>query len=292
MSLFNYHKTYKDCNGNIQTKLQLNEVKVVIHSIIGFILGILALILVFGSWTIIQAGERGVILRFGNVDRVLEPGFHLKIPFAEKVVDMEVRTQKIEVEASAASKDLQIVTTNLAIQFNLIPDMIGTLYEELKTSYRSRVIDPAMQDAIKASTAQFNAEELIKQRPKVKIAIEDILRERLAEKYINVTNVDIVNFEFSSEFNQAIERKVKAEQQAFEQENITKQEEEKKKQEILKAEAIAIKTKLEVQALAAGSALIEKIKAEAQLEAAKRWNGVLPTHLYGSAPIPLLNLTQ
>lgn len=262
--------------------------KIILHAVAVFV----ALVVLFGSWTIVPAGERGVVLRFGKIDRILEQGLSFKIPIWEKVIDMEVRTQMIEVEASAASKDLQTVTAILAVQFNLDPESVGEIYEKLKMQYRTRVIDPAIQNAIKAATAQFNAEALITRRAEVIAVAENSLKERLAEYDIKVTNVDIVNFDFSDEFNRAIEAKVTQEQEALKQENITKQEEEKKKQSILKAQATAESTRLEAQALLLNNDLIEKIYAEAQLEAAKRWNGVLPTHLYGSAPIPLLNLSQ
>lgn len=262
--------------------------KIILHSVSAFV----ALIVLFGSWTIIPAGERGVVLRMGKVDRVLETGPALKLPILEKVIDMEVRTQMIEVEASAASKDLQIVTTILAVQFNLDPDSVGDIYERLKTQYRARIIDPAIQNAIKAATAQFNAEALITRRAEVIAFAENALKERLAEHYIKVTNVDIVNFDFSDEFNRVIEEKVTQEQEAFKQENITKQEEEKKKQQILKAQAQAESTKLEAQALLLNNDLIEKIYAEAQLEAARNWNGVLPTHMIPNGALPFFNVFE
>lgn len=262
-----------------------------------FVTGIVALVvlllfLAVSPFKTIDEGEMGVVLRFNKVDRVMEPGFHWKTPVVEKVVVYDVRTQKLEVPASAASKDLQIVKATVAMQYNVIPTEVSVLYAEVGKNYDSVIIAPAVQDVLKATTALFNAEELITKRVEVKAAAEVALKERLAEGHIFVSNVDIVNFDFSEEFNAAIEQKQVQEQEALKEVNITRQEEEKKKQAILQAEAVAQKTRLEAQALSINANIIDKILAEAKLEAAKNWNGVLPTHMYGSAPIPLVNITQ
>lgn len=264
--------------------------KNIIGVVLFSIFAVVGLVVLFGSWTTINQTQRGVVLRLGEVVRVLEPGFNWKKPFIEDVKKMQTSTQIIEVAAKASSRDLQDVDSNIAVQYFIDPLRVADVYAEYKTSVRTIVIDPAIQDAMKAATAQFNAEELITKRSEVKELAFQLLKERLAEAHIIATNLDIVDFRFSDSFNLAIEAKVKAEQQALEQVNITRQEEEKKKQEILKAEAIAEKTRLEVRALAAGSDLIEKIRAEAQLEAATNWNGVLPTHMVPGGALPFLDL--
>ncbi len=256
----------------------------------GVVVALVGAVLLFSSFTIVGATERSIILRFGEVNRVLEPGLHLKIPMVEKIIRMEVATQKIEAGASAASKDLQIVTTDIALQYHLIPESVGLLYKEFRTDYKSRVIDPAIQNTVKAITAKFNAEELITKRAEVKELMTIMLENRLVDTHMRVTNLDIVNFSFSKSFNKAIEEKVTAEQNALREENKLKQVEFEAKQKIEIAKAEAMKTELEARALAINSNLIQKIIAEAQLKAAERWDGVLPTHMYGSAPIPLINI--
>lgn len=221
--------------------------KTIIKFVTSGVIFILALVVIFGSFTTIKAGNVGVVLKFGNVNRLFTPGLHFKTPFAEKVVKMETRTQKVEVEASASSKDLQTVTTRIALNYNIIAEKAGLLYEEVGTNYRSRIVDPAIQDVVKASTALFNAEELITKRPEVKSAIELMLKERLAEEHLFVSNVAIVNFKFSSQFNLAIEAKVTAEQNALTEKNNLKVEEFKAEQRIAEArgeaEAIAIQAR-------------------------------------------------
>lgn len=272
------------------------------RSVLKFVGWILAtaflLVLLATSFTTIPVGERGVVLQFGKFSRVLEPGLHVKAPLGfEEVTKMETRVQKIETQADAATRDLQDVSTTIAVQFQLDPLEIENIYDRFKNDYRVKLIDPAIQEAVKQATAKYNSEELITKRPEVKEAIKNYLSTRLASANILLDNVDIVNFSFSAEFNNAIERKVKAEQQALEQEQITKQEEEKKKQAILRAEAEAEKTSLEAQALLQNAELIEKIKAEASLEFAKKWNGQLPATMIiggdGEVPfLPYMNISK
>jgi len=267
--------------------------------VVGAIGSLLALILVFvmAPFTIIDTTERGVVLRWGAVDRVLDEGVHWRTPIAEDVIKMPVNTQVIKVTAGAASKDLQEVSTTLAIQYRLDPTEVGLIYSSLKKDYQTVVIDPAIQDAIKAETAKFNAAELITERALVKEAISAGLTARLAEEHILVTNVDIVNFKFSAAFDQAIEEKVTAEQNAQREENKLRQVEFEAQQKIETAKAEAERTRLEAEALASqsGSAVIEKIYAEAALEAAKNWNGVSPTTVVtggSDGQIPLFPFMQ
>ena len=251
---------------------------------------LIAVLLILNPFVKVDEGEKAVVLQWGQIDRTLDSGLHWRTPVVESVVMYDVRTQKFEVSASAASADLQTVTANIAIQYNVVPTEVDSLYAELGKSYEKVVIVPAVQDIFKASTAQFNAEELITKRAQVKEMVEMALKERLSEAHIYVSNVDLANFDFSAEFNAAIERKQVQEQEALKQVNVTKQEEEKKKQAILQAEAVAEKTRLEVQALRNGSEIIEKIKAEAALKAAENWNGVLPTHMVPGGALPLIDL--
>lgn len=250
------------------------------------------LVIMVSSFEVVQTGEKGVVLRMGSLTRVMEPGLNWKIPLIEKVVTVNVKTQIIKSSEKAASNDMQDAFTEVAVNFNILDKNVKAIFIDVRNKYADTYIIPYVQEAVKAVTAEYTAEELITKRADVKADITENLKLALAKVNINVTNISITDFNFSPEFNKAIEEKVTAEQEALKQVNITLQEEEKKKQEILKAQAMAEKTRLEAQALLMNSDLIDKIIAEAQLEAAKKWNGVLPTHMYGSAPIPLLNLTN
>jgi regulator of protease activity HflC (stomatin/prohibitin superfamily) len=270
-----------------------SETKGLVGIVFTSVLVVLAIIVAFKMFEVVNETERVVVVRVGEVKEVLQPGFHTVNPFLDDLYRMDVVFVKSEVEATAASNDLQDVTTKVSVQYQIDETKVESIYKSYGTQRAlvSTVINPAIQDAIKAGTAQYNAEALITNRVEVKEAIESALRDRLEEAYVIVDNVDIRDFKFSDSFNAAIERKVTAEQQAFEQENITKQKEEIKKQTILEGEALAEKTRLEVEALSAGGDdIIRKIQAEAELERARKWNGVLPVNVYGSAPLPFLDV--
>jgi len=269
-----------------QTKTQ----KEIITTIVLAILTLIGIIIFFSSFEIVQTGEKAVVLRMGEMTRVMDEGFNWKIPIVERTVTMSVRTEKIEVEVLAASKDLQDVTTIIALNYKLQPNKVSQIYTNVKKDYKEILIDPRIQDAVKAATAQFNAEELITKRAEVKIVIEDLLKTMLGDVNINVSGVSIVDFRFSPSFADAIEKKVTAEQSALEQKNKLEQVKYEAQQKIETAKAEAEKTRLEVEALKMGSDIIEKIYAEAALEAATKWNGVLPTHFVPGSTLPILNI--
>lgn len=177
-----------------------------------FFIGILFLIIIFNTFSIINAGNVGVVTRLGAVNRVVEPGLIFKIPLIESVTQMETRTQKEQVDAAAASRDLQEVKSTIALNYHLDGSKAVIVYQNIGREYVDRVIAPAMQEAFKATAAQFTAEELIGKRESVKQAAYSRLRERLARYNIIVDDFNIINFDFSRDFNTAIEQKQVAQQ--------------------------------------------------------------------------------
>ena len=172
--------------------------------------------------TIVDAGHRGVLLHWNAVDLTIAPleeGLHFVVPFADSVVQMEVRTMKIIKATSSASKDLQTVSTEVTVNYHPSVESIHYLYKEVGLDYENRVIQPAIEEVVKQVTANYNAEELITKRPLVKSDIEVEIAKRLHEFDIQTDVVSITDFQFSSLFAQAIESKVEAEQKAFKAEN-------------------------------------------------------------------------
>ncbi|HEU4605869.1 MAG TPA: prohibitin family protein [Nitrososphaera sp.] len=192
--------------------------KIVIPVIIGVI--VLAVV-VSASVKIVEAGNRGVLLQFGAVDttQALPEGIHFVTPFRDSVIPMEVRTQKAIDNAASASKDLQDVTTEVALNYHVSPNSAQLVYQQLGFDYSNRVINPAIQESVKQVTARFNAEELITQRETVKTQIEEQITQRLAVYNIVVEQISITEFRFSEQFTRAIEAKVEAEQRALQAQN-------------------------------------------------------------------------
>lgn len=252
----------------------------------------LGLVILFGTAAQIEQTERGILTQFGEVQRVMEPGFHLVNPFTQNVHIMDTSVQALEIPGQAYSADAQIVDFIMVVNYRQNPDQVEMIYNEVRTDSTNRYVIPRSNDAIRDVIAQYTAQGIIDERGIIPGQVEERLSGLLVEEGISVDSVTITNFDFDDQFERAVTNKQVQEQEALTQANITAQEEEKKKQAILQAEAVAEKTRLEVEALSlGGDEIVEKIIAEAQLEAAKRWNGQLPVNMYGSAPLPLLDVT-
>lgn len=244
----------------------------------------------------VDSGHRGVVLTLGRVEDIIlqEGGPYFVIPFGyQNVVQVNVQIQKEETTTTAASADLQDVTTQVTVNFRVDPGRANVVYQTLRLDYTDRVVRPGIQEAVKAATAGFTAEELITKRPSVKTAIEDILRAALAENNILLDRVSITEFSFSQQFTNAIESKVQAEQDALRAEN-----------ELLRIEIEAKQTVVRAQAEAEALVLVAGAQAEAlrlqrvevspllnQFKAIEKWDGRLPVFV-GQEGVPLIDIAD
>ena len=242
-------------------------VKIAIIAVIVLVVGVI----VFSSFTVVSAGHTGVVLTFGAVeDTELDEGLHFKIPFIQRVVQINNRTQKIETEGSASSKDLQIVSYVVAVNYHVNDDSSASLYQNVGTDYGSVIVVPAIQESIKAVSAQYTAEELITKRQAVGDQIKEALSEKINQYGLTVEIFNIVNFDFSEEFNAAVEAKQTAQQNALKAEQDLARIEVEAKQKITQAEAEAESIRLIQEALAKSPDYVDYIKWN-------KWNGELPT---------------
>lgn len=279
------------------------------QSIIAGAVALVVIVLLWGSWTIVASGHVGVVRTLGAVQpEALAEGFHLKKPFLDDVAELDVRLRKAESEASAASRDLQVVSTSVAVQYSLIGAVMPLTYQKIGPQaaiVERNVIYPAILESVKSITAKYTAEELVTKRAEVKVqiqqAIESNINTTLQQKEvvgaISLANVAITDFDFSEEFNRAIEEKVRAEQEALKAEN-------EKLRRVTQAEAAAAERTLAADAVAyqieaESKARAEAIRREAEalkdnpnlidLRVAEKWDGKLPQVSGGNA-IPLLNI--
>lgn len=242
-------------------------VKIAIIAVIILVVGVI----IFSSFTVVSAGHTGVVLTFGAVeDTELDEGLHFKIPFIQRVVQINNRTQKIETEGSASSKDLQIVSYVVAVNYHVNDDSSASLYQNVGTDYGSVIVVPAIQESIKAVSAQYTAEELITKRQAVGDQIKEALSEKINQYGLTVEIFNIVNFDFSEEFNAAVEAKQTAQQNALKAEQDLARIEVEAKQKITQAEAEAESIRLIQEALAKSPDYVDYIKWN-------KWNGELPT---------------
>jgi len=234
---------------------------------------------ILNPFVIVNAGERGVVKHFGNVqDDVWDEGLHIKVPIRDTVINMDVKTQKYEADATAASNDMQITKTTVAVNYHLVPVDANVIYQEVGMGYESKIIAPAIQEVVKAATANFKAEELITQRPLVKEEIEQALKKKMFERGIVVETVYITNFDFSPEFNEAIELKVKAQQMALQAENDLLRIEVEAKQKVTQAQAEADSIEIIQEQLSVSPEYVNYLTV-------MKWNGVLPKVTGGAIPL-------
>jgi regulator of protease activity HflC (stomatin/prohibitin superfamily) len=244
------------------------------NHVFGFILSLIITIFLvvtaFATFVIVPAGYRGVVLNLGAVeDRVLGEGFHIIIPYIESVQTMEVRTQKYEIDCSSATKDLLDVNTKIAVNYKLSENLVNKVYQTMGMDYRERVIAPAVQEVVKATTANFNAEELIAMRPTVKQQIENTLKERLSSRDIIVEIISLTDFKFPEQFNDAITSKQTAVQLKLKAVNDLERIKVEAQQAIEKAKGEAESTRVVNEELM-------KSPLYLQFLAVNRWDGKLP----------------
>ena len=204
-----------------------------------------------GFWGTVGAGKRGVLLHFGAVqEKVFDEGLYFKFPFIQEVIEMDVTTQKQEMKLiDAASKDMQEVTTDIAVNYYLDPTKVNRIYQKLRKDYIKRVINPALEEFVKKTTAEFAAEELITKRSESINQLTNSISTKLAENNIIVENVFITNFEFSPQFNAAIEAKVTAEQKALQAINDLERIKVEAEQKVTQARADAEAIRIQAEAI-------------------------------------------
>jgi len=238
---------YQSSSPNVNT----GAAKVVVAAVI--VLIIIAVV-ASSSVKIVDAGNRGILTHWNAVDLTnppLDEGIHFVIPFQDDVVQMEVRTLKYDTSTRSASQDLQTVQTTVTVNYHPDTEKVHFLYKEIGLSYENRVIQPAIDETVKQVSANYNAEELITKRPLVKADIENAIRDRLSQFYIETDVISITDFEFSPLFAKAIESKVEAEQKAQKAEN-----------DLIRIEVEA--RQLEAQAVGLAAANVAEANGEAE----------------------------
>lgn len=244
------------------------------------LLGLAGVFLAFNTIGIIKPGEIGIIIRTGQVNRIVDSGLMLKIPFLEKRITMITRIQKESIQSSAVTHDLQDVNAELVINYSINKESALELYKNVGTEYKDNIIIPVLHESFKAGSAKYSAEGIISDRSKVKQEILDVIKDRLDDYGILVSDLNIVNLEFSEAFNQAIEEKAIAQQQV-----------EKAKQDLEKAKVEAERKVTEAQAEAEAQRLQQSTLTDLMIKKMyiEKWNGQLPTTTTGNSDM-MINL--
>lgn len=240
--------------------------------------------LLFRPFAIVNAGERGVVMHFGKVqDTILDEGLHPVVPIVTSVKRLSVRVQKDEIEAPAGTKDLQVITAAVAINWHIEPTLVNKVYQQVgdKEQIVNSIITPALSEVVKAATAKKNVEEILTKRAELKGEIDTQLRSRLERYGLKVDDVSLVNIAFSPEFSRAIEAKQVAEQQAKQAEFVALKATKDAEAEVNRAKGQAEAQKLLRQTLT--PELLQK-------QAIEKWDGQFPVVMGGSGSVPFINI--
>lgn len=228
--------------------------------IVAGVIGGLAITTFLASSTIVPAGHTGVQVVLGKVSNdTFTEGFHLKTPFVTHVIDVSNKIQKYESDADAVSRDLQAVSSTIAVNYRINSASSASVYQNIGMDYENVLIAPAIQEGMKAISSQYTAEELITRRTEVGEGVKDFLNGKLNGYGVYIEKFNIVNFDFSTTFNDAIEQKTAAEQNLLR----TKTEQE---QEIVKAKAEAEKKTIAAEAEANRILAVADAQAQANKE--------------------------
>ena len=262
-------------------------------------LAVIALAVAFLSCGNINAGERGIIIRFGRPVRVVTPGLYAKIPFVETIKTVNVRTETVLTQGmNASSKDLQEVSASVTTQCHFDPEKVVETYSKFGyDDFQRRIVIPAIFESVKSAFSKSNAEELITKREEVRALIFDSLRDLLASYNVTLDSLQIADLNFSQRFNDAIEEKMIAEQEALKAKNVLERVKTEAQQQLEKAnaqaEAKVLLAKAEAEAIRLQTEVIKENGGDQYLllKAIEKWDGRTPTTLLGDATLaPLLPL--
>jgi len=249
--------------------------------ILPIVIALVLIVVILNSFTIVSAGHTGVLVTFGKVnDNVLQEGIHLKAPFIQQCVEIDNRIVKLEVQTEAFSKDLQSVMTTLAINYRVDTSKSYSIYKNIGSDYEAVLVTPAVNEVLKAITAQYTAEQSVTNRALISDGLVNGLNEKLNDIGLYVTDVNIINFDFSEAFITAIEEKQVAQQKLLKAET-------EKQTSITNAEAEAETIKIKAEAEAdANRTISESLTANViEYKKLEKWDGVLPKVTGGASTL-------
>lgn len=245
---------------------------------------VLVVILGANAFTIVDPGHRGVRITLGKVSpQPLEEGLHFKIPFIQHVRQLDVRTLRWADVTQAYTKDVQQADVSFVLTYSLEPAFSVEMYRTVGADWSQKLIGQVVFEELKRELGQHEAVALIATRDQAARAIESGVRDKLAEKHVLISGLQITNIDYTKQFEDSVEAKVIAQQRAIEEQNRTVQIEQQAKQKVISAEAEAESMRIRANALETNPRLVE-------WEAVQKWDGKLPQYQLGGAT-PFINVT-
>lgn len=254
----------------------------------GIVATVIGAVIIIGCCiSIVPTGHTGVVTKFGKVsETTLNSGLNFTAPWA-KVVKMDNRTQKANMNMSCFSSDIQEVKVSYTLNYRIQKENAQTIYKTIGKKYYNTVITPCIQEALKVVTAQYTAEELIGSRTELAINTEKELAKRLKKYNVEVVDTSIENMDFSDAFENAVEEKQVAQQKKLKAETEAARK-------IIEAEASAKEKIIKAEAEAKANATISKSLTDDVLQQRwiEKWDGKLPQVAGADAKIVIDNLTK
>jgi len=248
----------------------------------------IGLCFIFGSWFTVAEGERAILTTFGKAsNHIYEAGLHVKLPLIQYVKTFDVKTIRADFKTETYTKDIQTARITVSYSYNLISNDIVETYKTYGNQWQERILYPNLEQAVKAEVGTWNADQMIANRDKVASNILTSLQARMIEHSypVSITNFQMINIDYSDQFENAIEKKVVAEQAALEEANRTKQVEQTAKQKVVAAKAEAESMRIRANALANNPKLVN-------YEFVQKWDGKLPQIMTGDSMPILMNLNK
>jgi regulator of protease activity HflC (stomatin/prohibitin superfamily) len=252
---------------------------------------ILMLALGLAACGVVDPGERAVFARWGEVEpKCYKEGLYFYNPWTTDMYGLDAKVQSVKFEKlTAASRDLQDIHADVVVNFAIDGEQCHELLKNVGRDFLARVILPAVAEILKASTAHFTVENVIRERVKLKEEIEKGLRERLAPYRIVMHHANLVDFGFSQTFSAAIEQKQVQEQNVQREEFMRQQAVKQAEARVARADGDAKANRLMAESLRQSPEALEFKRLEVQGEAIKKWNGVMPQYT-GSGAVPFINM--
>jgi len=253
-----------------------------------FILLLIVIVVLWGTFVIIPAGHRGVCLWWGSVEkRIMGEGLNFIVPIAERVIKVDVRVQPHPFkEIDAASKEYQMVKMTGMMNFHVDPTYVNDLYQKVGLDFADKVIDPAFNDFVKEVVPTYPIGEILPKREEIRKRAMNKLGENLARYHIIVDDIYFANIRFSPGYEGAVEAKQVAQQQVETQKQVLAQREIEAQQKVAtakgEAESILVVAQGQAKANDALSRSITPILV--QYKSIEKWNGILPQVSGGAVP--------
>jgi len=251
------------------------------------VLGLAIFLIIRDGFFTVNPGVVSIKIRLGKLVGAFDEGFYFKIPLLDKIESFSIKIKRSDIKTDAFSKDLQPIEIDVVINHRIEKNTVESIYRNLGQTYEKTIIEPIVNEEVKSVISKYSAEEVIVNRSEITRKMSEIVKLRMLEKQILVTDLSVTNFDFTPVFLKAIEEKQIAEQEAKKAKNEVEKARQVAEQTILKAQAEA--KALELQKQAISKDLIELRKVEAQIRAIEKWDGRLP-HYNASGAIPFINV--